>query len=225
MAAPKKAHPRKAGPDAPDVPPQLNPAPGLLQSGALWDCVEAGATSDVPERVVDIKLRESRWTGGDFVGRTLAGLVALDTRFVGCDFSGAVLPGAVLTRVTFTDCRLTGAIFGGAGINDVRFTGCRAADMSFRMAKAKYLLAENCLLRAADFYEATLEFTRLVNCDLSEANFRDARLSGVKLHGSTLNDLTGALSLRGAEIDTQQLLVLAPALCSAAGINVTEPGE
>ena len=222
MAATPKGQSKKSGPEPPDVPPELDPAPESLQSGAFWDCVEADQSVEVPERVVDIKLRESLWTGGDFVGKTLGGLVGLDTRFVGCDFSGAILTGAILTRVTFTDCRLTGAVFGGAGLNDVRFTDCRAADTSFRMAKAKFLLIENSLLRGADFYEASLTQTALLDCDLTEANFLDAKLSGVRLHGSTLDELQGVLSLKGAEIDMQQLVILAPALFGAAGIRITE---
>ena len=49
-----------------------------------------------------------------------------------------------------------------------------------------------------------------------------ARLAEADLHGSTLDDVRGALSLRGARIGADQILPLAAGLLAAVGIQVTE---
>jgi len=84
------------------------------------------------------------------------------------------------------------------------------------------LLVEDGSLREADCYQATLAHTGLLGCDLRGANFHDCSMTDVDLHDSTLDDLRGALSLRGASISPDQLLPLTPSLLAAAGINITQ---
>ncbi|MFC4947535.1 pentapeptide repeat-containing protein [Pseudonocardia sp. GCM10023141] len=221
MANGSRRKPKKTRPDPPDLPDGFDPAPGTLESGAFWDCVEAGADVVVAETVADVKLQESRWVDADLSGRRLTGLHCRDVVFEHCDLSGAVLDDAVLTRVTFTNCRLTGVVLSGAELTDVHISDSRADLANLRMARAKYLLIENTSLHAADFYEFAGTSCGLLGCDLAEAVFEDARLTDTDLHGSTVDDVRGALSLRGSRISSEQILPLGAALLAAVQIQVT----
>jgi uncharacterized protein YjbI with pentapeptide repeats len=184
--------------------------------------VEAGPETRVPEHVPDLRIQESRWVGGRLAGVRFTGLECRDTEFVQCDLSGAVLDEAVLSRVVFTGCRLTGTVLDGARLTDVRISDSAADLASFRMAKARFLLIEDSGLHGADLYEFEAEHCALLGCDLGEANFDAARLRETDLHGSTVDDVRGALSLRGARISPGQIVPLAATLLDALGIQVTE---
>ena len=209
-------------PDPPEAPPRWDPAPDTVEPGAVWDGVEAEAATVVPEQVADLDVRESRWVDADLSGRRFTGLRCRDTQFEHCDLSGAVLDEAAFRRVTFTNCRLTGIVLSGSTLDDVRISDCRADLASFRMARAGYLLVENTVLCGADFYELTGTGCGIVDCDLTGASFTDARLTGLRLHGSTLDAIGGALALRGARISPDQLVPLGAALAAALDIQVSD---
>lgn len=155
-------------------------------------------------------------------GRHISGLRCRDTEFVHCDLSGAVLDEAVLTRVTFTDCRMTGVVLAGAELSDVHISDSRADLANLRMARAEFLLVEGTSLRGADFYEFAGGNCGLLRCDLAEASFQRARVDGMSLHGSTVDDIQGALYLRGSRISSDQFVALGAALLAAMDIHVTE---
>ena len=217
-AAPK----RKLRPDAPGLPPRFDPAPDVLEPGGFWDGVEAGSAVDVPEHAPGVQLQESRWTGARLSGRHLAGLRCRDTEFVQCDLSGAVLDDATLERVTFTDCRLTGMVLAGAQLTDVLISGGHGGLLGLRMARARFLLAEDAILRGADLYAFAGADCGFERCDLTDASFDQARLERVRLHGSRLDDVRGALSLRGARIGPDQVVPLGAAVLGALGVEITQ---
>lgn len=214
--------PRKLRPDPPLGPDEFDPAPDELTSAAVWDCVEAGAGTLVPDHVADVKIQESRWVDGDLSGRGFGGLRCRDTHFVHCDLSGAVLDGAVLERVAFTGCRLTGTVLSGATLTDVLITESRADLLNLRMARATHLLVEDTSLHGADLYELVATDCALLRCDLGEANLADARLAGTRLHGSTIDGVRGALFLRGTRIDPEQQVPLGAAVLAALDVRVTD---
>ena len=212
----------KRGPEPPDIPPELDPAPARLEPRARWECVHAGASTEVGGRLADITLRETVWSNVDLAGCHLTGFECRDSRFERCDLAGAVLDGAALTRVTFTQCRMTGVVLSGTTLQDVWLHECRADMANLRMAHADFLLAQHSTLREAEFYQAALARSALVGCDLSGANFEGCEMRDVDLHDSTLDDIRGASGLKGASIGPDQVLGLASALVAAAGIDVTQ---
>lgn len=213
----------KVVPDPPDAPPHYEPAPAVLESGTIWDGVQAGPDVEVPRVVADLDVRESRWVDADLSGRTFTGLHLRDTAFVHCDLSGAVLDRAVLERVTFTGCRLTGVVLSGTTLRDVRIADCRADLANLRMARASYLLIEDTTLRGADLFQLAGTHVAVLDCDLTGADLDRADLTGAHLHGTTLDDVHGVLSLRGARISRDQQVTLGAAVLAALGIQVTDP--
>ena len=213
---------RKTGPDRPEQPPAFDPAPAELEAGAVWDGVRAEEGLAAAEVVADVDLRESRFDGVDLSGRSFPGLHVRDTVFVRCDLSGTVLDRAVLERVVFTGCRLTGTVLAGATLRDVVLTECRADLLNLRMTSAKFLRAEGTGLRGADLFEFSGTDVALLDCDLTGADLDRAGLAGANLHGSVLDDVRGAMSLRGARIGADQQVALGAALLDALGVQVTD---
>lgn len=211
---------RKLLPDPPEVPPRYEPVPEV-ESGALWDGLEI-TDVEFPATVADLDVRESRFAGTDLSGRTFTGLSLRDTLFERCDLSGAILDGAVLDRVTLTGCRLTGTVLSGTTLRDVRITDCRADLLNLRMARARFLVVEDSVLRGADLHELAGTDVAFLDCDLTGADLERADLAGARLHGSTLDDVRGALSLRGARIGADQQVTVGAALLAALGIAVTD---
>lgn len=211
----------KIRPDVPDLAPRRDPAPTVLHPGALWDGVEAGQDVEVPQHVAGVRLQESRWTGADLSGRRFAGLRGRDTHFVSCNLSGAVLDGAALTRVAFTDCRLTGLVLSGAELVDVHIVDSQADFALLRMATARHLWFENTSLRGADLYAFKGTGCAFLGCDLSDVSVSEAQLPEVLLHGSTLDTVRGAGSLRGARISAEQVVPLGAAMLAELDVIVT----
>ena len=93
------------------------------------------------------------------------------------------------------------------------------------MAKLSHLgrphaLLTRCDLRAALLMESDLGEVRFADCDLRGLELFNSSLAGTDLRGNELDDLKGVACLRGATIDTPQLLALAPALAADVGLVV-----
>jgi len=170
-------------------------------------------------------VRESRFAGTDLSGCQLTGLTLRDVVFDRCDLSAAVLDGALLDRVVFTGCRLTGVVLSAATLRDVRITDCRADLAVLRMARARRLLVAESVLRGADLYRFAGTEVAILDCDLGGADVDAADLRGARLHGCTLDDLRGALSLRGARIGPEQQIALGAAVLAALRVEVTDAEE
>lgn len=204
----------------PDLPAELEELEGEVGSGAALDGVRAGRGLVVAPTAHDVVVSESVLEGVDLRNRRLTGLRGTDVQLVDCDLAGAVLDHAVLHRVSFQGCHLAGAVLSGARLQDVQLSGCTAPLLALRMSSASHLVVTDSVLREADLYEATLEASRITGCDLSGADVTRAKVPELDLRGSRLDDLVGALSLRGAVVTPDQLLGLAPALAADAGITV-----
>jgi uncharacterized protein YjbI with pentapeptide repeats len=66
---------------------------------------------------------------------------------------------------------------------------------------------------------------QFLDCDLTAAVFSQSELAGVRLHGSNLEGLKGAIQLRTAIIDSTQLLPLALGILAALDIEINDERE
>jgi uncharacterized protein YjbI with pentapeptide repeats len=109
---------------------------------------------------------------------------------------------AQVERLLFRDCKLDAVNFRGATLVDVRFEGCTLQD--------------------PDFGGATLRRVTFQACRLVAADFTNARMEQVDLRGSELDVARGYDGLRGAIVDSAQVVTLAPALAQQLGITVRD---
>jgi uncharacterized protein YjbI with pentapeptide repeats len=146
---------------------------------------------------------------------SLRDVVAKDCVLFGTDFDEA---GWLC--VAFEKCVMTGSALTAAELEDVTFTDCKLNLLNLRFSKLKRVKFVNCVMTEADFYECTLKNVSFEGCDLTAATFDGAKLTNVDLRGSNLANLRGVSSLKGATIDTTQLVGLAPLMAAEIGLEV-----
>lgn len=130
--------------------------------------------------------------------------------------------GGRLRCAHFEDARLTGLNASEASIEEVLFKDCKLDYMNFRHSTIRHVLFEDCSLRGSDFQGAKIEATRFANCRLVETDFSNAQISSVDLRGSELALAGSVLALRGATINSLQLIELARMLALELGITVDD---
>ncbi|MGH9154833.1 MAG: pentapeptide repeat-containing protein [Acidimicrobiales bacterium] len=223
------APPPDRAPLAPRLPADLRPL-GPHDGGhdgdeLVWEAVSVIGTPPVTAGIppgVALEVTGCRLAGVRIPGADLGPVRITDTVLERCDLSGAVLGFAALSRVEFVDCRLSGVVLAGARLADVRLVSCRLDGASFRMTTGQHVSFEDCGGEGADFYGATLARTRFFDCNLTGADFDRAHLDGARFHGSAMEAVTGAGSLRGVVIDSGQLVPMAVLALAAMGIRIDD---
>ena len=210
---------------APSLAPELdNVIDLILDDGEVVE--QRTITGDVTATsATDVEFLGSLFRAARLTGIELPGVTLRDCRFENCELSGAVLDGARLVRVEFVDCRLSGGVLSDARLDDVRLTDCRCDGLLLRMSNLKRSEFLRCDLTNAEFYESGLQHVSLVDSDLSHADFTRARFDQVRLHGSVLADLRGGTALRGAIIDTGQILPMGIVALDALGVIIDDDCE
>ncbi len=201
------------------------PAPEQLVDGDEWSSVVA--TRDyVGQRAERFEMADVEVRGGRWSGVTIEGLRAFQVTFDGCDLAGFVLQESpTLQNVVFRRCRMSGAVLAGARLRDVRFEECSLDDANLRMIDAERVTLSGCALVAADLHGAQIASAQFARCDLRGADFTKARLRDVDLRSSEVTGLRGAGTLRGATIDSAQVIALAHSLAAAVGVRVVDDDE
>jgi uncharacterized protein YjbI with pentapeptide repeats len=181
-----------------------------------------------------------------FADATYQNASATGARFMECAFSAVQLDEARLRRARFSDvwlhetrlvssdlaqtdwldCWFVAA--GAAGIQAfdaqlrrVVFHRCKFDSVNFRGARLTEVVFDSCFLRDVDFSGATLDQVSFPGSRLIEVEFAQTVCGRVDLRGAELG-ISGLDGLRGAVIDSGQLVDLAPSLAAALGIAVED---
>ena len=211
---------------APVEGPRLLPVPALLRhpdlvDGTEWAGVDVTGEVGGEAEVDSVDVAASRLANLRLTGRRIDGLHMVDVLVEDCELSGVTMPAAYLRRVEFRRCRLSGLSAPNLRAHHVRFTDCRADGVSFRMSAWETSQFSEVNLGDVDFLGAKLTGVHLLGCDLTGADFSKATTSAVALHGSTLDNLKGAVNLRGA-IAGDQALTLALRVFASIGIVIDD---
>jgi uncharacterized protein YjbI with pentapeptide repeats len=188
---------------------------GVLLEDAQLAGIEASAL-----RLAEVGLRRV-----DLSSTRLRGVHMLEVSASAVNGANAVWPYAQMSRVTFTSSTLVGLDLSNGQLARTTFSECKLDLANLRMSSIRDVVFVGCSLRSVDFYAATLSSVRFESCDLHEADFSQATLETVDLRTSTITDVRGVGSLKGATVDSAQLLDLAPSLASELGIHVEDRGE
>jgi uncharacterized protein YjbI with pentapeptide repeats len=216
----------------------------LLFASDLRPPVSPGA-----ELEIDGDYERTRFDGDTFVESVATGARFIESAFVGVAFDGGRLRKARLSDVWFEQTRLVALDIAEASLTDVWFTGCVFAGVQSFSTLLRRVTFRGCKLDSVNFRDCTLTDVSFEDCMLRDADFGGARLTRVSFGGATLTgadftrvtcksvDLRGARldsssevpgikagydSLRGARIDSLQLMTLAPLLAHHLGITVTD---
>lgn len=146
----------------------------------------------------------------------------LDLRFEECDLSGVVASDFVMRRVAMHRTRLRGVSFANGQYDDGLLEGCTTDGLSMRFTRMRNVTFHDCDLSGADFYSATFEHVTIDSCSLRTARFHAATVRCLTITGCDMTGLVGALDLKGAVIDLDDLQSLAPSLAGEAGIELTD---
>ena len=128
--------------------------------------------------------------------------------------------GLRFAEVTFDDAAGVQAF--SSALRRVRFRGGKLDSVNFRGAVFTDVTFEDCMLRDTDFGGATLLRVGFAGCTLTGADFTKTACTEVDLRGAQLGITAGYESLRGATIDSVQLVALAPYLARHLGITVAD---
>ena len=170
--------------------------------------------------VRDLRLEEAVFDAGDLSGATLTDVTMRDLVFRDPNLANAVIRGGSLSRVEIAGGRLTGLRLPESELRDVVWRNSAADMAAFRHARLHRVMFDGCNLRQADFMGARFEQARFQDCDLAGAAFAHARFVDSELRRCRMSGIEGIDGLRGAAIDLEQVLDLAPALAAALGIAV-----
>ena len=160
-------------------------------------------------------------TGERILGLELDRAQVVDVRLDACDVSGVVMSAYAVRRAQVAQTRIRDCVWGGGILQDVTFGGCPTERLSLRFSTLQRVTFTDCSLVGADFYGVTFDRVRFERCDLSGAHFDNATVKDLTLTACSLLGLSGALSLRGATVDFDDLPGLAPSLAREAGLRIS----
>lgn len=173
---------------------------------------EAGSGRLEQAQLEDVDLGESK----------LRGLALIDVIAERLGAANGGWGGATLRRVSLLGSRLTGIDLGEAHLEDVQLNGCKLDYANFRNGAVENVTFEDCVLRGADFQGARLRGVRFSGCQLIETDFSRAELQRVDFRGSELTLAGSVLGLRGAIVDSIQLMELSRPIAHELGLKVED---
>jgi uncharacterized protein YjbI with pentapeptide repeats len=158
-------------------------------------------------RVLELELDRPEW---------------VDLRFDDCDLSGVVAKDFVMRRVAMRRTRLRGVSFANGQYDDGLLEDCTTDELSLRFTRLRNVTFRRCDLSGADFYSAIFEHVTLDSCSLRGARLNAVTVKCLEISGCDMTGVAGALDLKGAVMQLDDLQTLAPSLAREAGIELTD---
>jgi uncharacterized protein YjbI with pentapeptide repeats len=176
--------------------------------------------TDVCDPGDDVDVARAVWSQQRVVGVELDRPEIVDLSAEGCDFSGITTTGANMRRVRVASSRFRDCTFGGGVLQDAVLDECTSLRLSLRFSTLQRVVVTTSTMTELDLYGATLDHVLFRDCDLSGATFQNVVVKKVRLERCTLTGVGGALSLRGADVDLDDLITLGPSLAREAGLRL-----
>jgi uncharacterized protein YjbI with pentapeptide repeats len=217
----RKPAPKSSAPLPPEPPSEGRVGEhSAVSSQDEWED-EGVFDADLAGQVADgVRLTRCELHRVVLTGAQLRGLVLVDVLAVDCELSGAFLHEATLRRVELRNCRMAGVVFSQATLSHVRFVECKLDEANMRLVRGDHVEMSDCSLVDADLYEAVLDQSALKRCDLRGGDFSRASVQGLRLGGSKIDGLRGAMSMGGVVVAGDQVLPLALSLLGDLRIEI-----
>ena len=169
-----------------------------------------------------------RFNGSAFSDVVAGGFRFAESAFIGAAFDGGRLRRARMSDLWFSETRFVALDIAESSWTDVWLSGCVLAGVQAFAGVLRRVTFRGCKLDSVNFRECSLTDVAFEDCVLRDADFGGAKLTRIRFGGSTLSgaDFTKVtctdVDLRGARIDTPQLMTLAPLLAHHLGITVED---
>lgn len=124
-------------------------------------------------------------------------------------------------RVSIENCRIGVLDLTEASLKNVEFIGCKIDYLNVRGARLSDIGFKDCSLAELDATNAELTRISFTSTSLEHLLVPQAKLSEVHLSGAELSKITGVSYLRGAIINDQQMMQLAPIFAEELGIKIS----
>jgi uncharacterized protein YjbI with pentapeptide repeats len=197
---------------------------GLEQRLSLEDVLVASVSLRDAD-ASSVRVERSHLSDVDLGAARLRVISMVDTSGERIDAANGDWTAGKLRRVLLKDSRLTGLNLAETHLEEVHLKGCKLDYVNFRNSTIEHATFEDCSLRGTDFQGATIHATRFAGCQLLETDFSRAQMDSVDLRGSRLELAGSMLALKGATIDSLQLMDIAPLLALELGIAVEPDHE
>jgi uncharacterized protein YjbI with pentapeptide repeats len=195
--------------------------PSPLSTGFEIEDARLDETADLTGAVAPAgRFARCRLAGVRLAGARLRSLRLIDVVISDADLSNADWTGAQLQRVVLERCRMTG--FAGASLEGehVVLRDCKLDLANLRGATLRDATFEDCVLDDADLGGAALREVRFPGSRLRRTLIDELQLTRVDLRGAQLEPEGDVAALRGAIVDSVQLVELGPLLARSLGIDV-----
>ncbi|MBV9097120.1 MAG: pentapeptide repeat-containing protein [Frankiaceae bacterium] len=169
---------------------------------------------------IDVDVSRVVWVNQRVLGGELDRPEIVDLSAEGCDFSGITATGANMRRIRIAASRLRDCTFGGGVLQDAVLDECTSLRLSLRFATLQRVIVTTSTMTELDLYGATLDHVLFRDCDLSGAMFRDVTVKNARFERCSFAGVHGATSLRGADVDLDDLITMGPSLAREAGLRL-----
>lgn len=157
-----------------------------------------------------------------FTQAQLEKLSLIDAKLQESEFSAVRCPESSFIRTTCSNSRMTGINLSNSTLKDVVFENCKLDLANFRFAKLTRVSFINCSLSEVDFQGAELSDVIFQKSQLEKVDFTGSKIKSVDLRSSELINIRSWQSLKGATIDSAQLVAVAPQLAAQLGLTISD---
>lgn len=147
-------------------------------------------------------------------------LTLTDVLVKSCELSAAHCSESSFIRTRFVAGRMEGIDISRCTIKDVVFTDCKLDLANVRFSKLTRVQFINCTMSEIDFQGSELNEVTFQNCHLEKAEFAGCKVKAVDFRSSVLLAIRGWQSLKGALIDSTQLISIAQQLAAELGLMI-----
>jgi uncharacterized protein YjbI with pentapeptide repeats len=170
---------------------------------------------------VSARILECRFDGCSLDGVRLDHARVLDTTLTAGRAGELSAPSSTWQDGTWAELRIGALVAFGSSWTRVRVHGGKLDFVNLRDARLTDVTFSGVTIDELDLARVTARHVRFDDCRVRRLDVTGASLADVDLRGvSGIARIDGVTSLGGATISHEQLVELAPALASAAGITV-----
>ncbi len=145
---------------------------------------------------------------------------AKDVVISGCELAGSNFAESGWRSALISRSRCSGAQLYKSSLKDVVFQECKLDLVNFRYSKLENVIFRDCLLDDTDFYCAQLKNVEFDNCTIVKIEVSSVKMKDVDFTSSELGIFKGISGLKGATINSLQLINLAPFMAQEMEIIV-----